>query len=59
MTDPRPASSTALWLALVMSAVGNSVISFASVPLVAHLLLGAVTVLCVAGLIALRHLRLR
>ncbi|GAB2827971.1 hypothetical protein [Streptomyces daliensis] len=70
--NPRPAGPSAprdsvtgggvvraaLWLVLVVSTVGNMVASFAAASTQIHLVFGAVTTLCVAGLVT-RHLRAR
>ncbi|MFI1031746.1 hypothetical protein [Streptomyces sp. NPDC020951] len=43
-----------LWALLVISAVGNTVASYAAASTQVHLALGAVTALCVAALVAQR-----
>ncbi|MEV1066916.1 hypothetical protein [Streptomyces sp. NPDC050263] len=43
-----------LWAVLVISAVGNTVASYAAASTQIHVAIGAVTVLCVAGLVAQR-----
>jgi hypothetical protein len=47
---------TLIWLVLVVSAVGNSVASFADVSPVVHTGLGAIALLCVVTLIT-QHVR--
>jgi FtsH-binding integral membrane protein len=56
MTRHRPVLSAALWVLLVVSAVANSVLSFAAVPVATHVAVGLLSALGVAGLVAL-HLR--
>ncbi|MDQ1036929.1 hypothetical protein QFZ75_003345 [Streptomyces sp. V3I8] len=47
---------TALWLALVISTVGNMAASFGAASTEVHLVCGAVTALC-ATVLVVRHLR--
>lgn len=59
--EPRPGASVGvlrplLWLALVVSTVGNTVVSLGNVGTGIHLGFGVVTALCVIALIV-HHLR--
>jgi hypothetical protein len=58
-TDRRTVGRGLVWLVLVVSVAGNSVSSVAGAPTTVRLVLGVVTVLCIAGLIALRPRRSR
>ncbi|GGY12274.1 hypothetical protein [Streptomyces minutiscleroticus] len=49
---------TALWVLLVVSAVGNMIATYSGGPTAAHLVCGAVSTLCIAGLVV-RRLRER
>lgn len=53
-TAPPSTLTTLLWMALVVSIVGNSVASIGGAGLGIHLVLGAVTVVCIGLLVARR-----